>query len=297
MRGSPRAVGGHASAPAALPPPRRRSGSPRCRPRRRSPAGGDDVGPALGDAGRRPALRRDQGVERQQLLLERLLDRSRSTRRRVSPPPGASGGAASGAWRQVRSGERQLDRSRRHGEPDVLAVGRVLGQEVPADRDPPVVGRAGRSSSTDGGQTPSGQVDQAVDGDRVAGERADQGQLVDDAAQQDVAVEAAVARRPPRRRGPSGRSASASAPNRSRIAAGHVARRREQVGEGELRLGGRVEDGDLDRPERAPRRRSDRRAVGRSTTAGSEQLHVADLQAARRIGGRRGGESRRPRRG
>ena len=90
---------------------------------------------------------------------------------------------------QVRRGEVELDRHPLVDDPDELSVGGVLGQEMPADRDTAVDGQdAGHLERRwPGAIRPHPRT---VDRARIAGERTDECELVDDAAEEDVGVEA-----------------------------------------------------------------------------------------------------------
>ena len=107
-------------------------------------------------------------------------------------------------------------------EADVLAVGRIVGQEMPSDRQAGFV----RQATLDGDRRRPGPVRpgiDAIDRDRVPGERPHHGQLVDDAAEQDAAVQrpsSGAAGRAPRSRAPLEPDAAAPAPRSSMSSGG-----------------------------------------------------------------------------
>ena len=108
---------------------------------------------------------------------------------------------------------------------------------------------------------------------RVAGECPNQGQIVDDAAEDDVGVEAADVSPPDGH----GSEAILLGADRLEDRDRHVRRRRQEPGVRQLSLAARVEDRDLDRSDRAeaggwpsiPSGRSPRAAARARTTAGS----------------------------
>ena len=178
--------------------------------------------------------------------------------------------------------ELELDRRRLVDDPDQLAVRGIVGRKCQRIDDA-TIGREVAGQLDGWGPRVVGPDVQSVDRGRIAGERPDERQLVDDAAEQDLGVEAPERALPPPRpapRGaadPSGRSSAARTPDG--MSSGGGSRRAcascaSDVG---------MEDGDLDRAGRAvpalirdPSRVHDRRVV---------QLHVAELQpGARRSG-------------
>jgi len=181
---------------------------------------------------------------RSRLGLERLLDRVEGDLAADLVPSG--GDPESGRLVEaVGSREPQLHGAADMVEADVLPVCRVVREEVPADRDPRSVGQAAREEDGPGRARRRLPSVRPVDRDKVAGDRPDHRQLVDDAAQQRPAVQVTE--------GGGGRSDGRSdeavcrRPDRADDLPIDVGGRRSQVSEAELRLTGRMEHGDLDR--------------------------------------------------
>ena len=131
-RGTPRGGGGHAPAPAArrlapdLDPPIHREA-------RDDALAGHDVGATVRDPRSRPYTIRDHRREGEQLPLERFLDRIEQDAPAGLAPTGRHDEFGR-LVEPVRRRERQLHRPVLVMEADVLAIGGIVGQEVPSDR-------------------------------------------------------------------------------------------------------------------------------------------------------------------
>src|SRR5438093_2770893 len=205
---------------------------------------GPDVRPPVGDPGPGRGPVADEIAEREQLGLEGLLDRVEGDLAADLVPSG--GDPESGRLVEaVGSREPQLHGAADMVEADVLPVCRVVREEVPADRDARSVGQAAREEDGPGRARRRLPGVRPVDRDKVAGDRPDHRQLVDDAAQQRPAVQVTE--------GVGGRSDGGSdeavcrRPDRADDLPIDVRGRRSQVSEAELRFTGRMEHGDLDR--------------------------------------------------
>ena len=156
------------------------------------PLRGHDVGPTLDDARLRCGAVHDQAMEGEKLLLERLGDGSEA---RVAA--GVAGEVRhvqiGRGVEQIRGRELELDRRLLRDDADLLSVRGVVRQEVPADRESGATRELAVDRDRRRPDAVRPDVD-GVDGDRVTGEGADEGQLVDDAAEHDVRVQAAEGR-------------------------------------------------------------------------------------------------------
>ena len=112
---------------------------------RGDPLARHDVGAALGEPGRRRAVLGDEGVEREELVVERL-DAGRPcsvapTLVAAAPVVELDHAQLGRVVEEIRVREGEFDRGRLVDHADLLAVRGVLGQEVPADREPPLRGQ------------------------------------------------------------------------------------------------------------------------------------------------------------
>ena len=169
-------------------------------------------------------------MEGQKLLLERFGDGSEE--RIGSIVAGESGDAEDGGRVQkVRRGELELDGCVISDDPDLLAVGRMVGQVVPSDGE----ARATVKPSIDRHRPrrrPLGPDTDEVDRHGIAGDGPHHGEVVDDAAEHDVRVQ-----RPERSAGRTKRRLVQ--PRRVRLERGqdrrsHVTRRLQQSRVGQL---------------------------------------------------------------
>ena len=133
------------------------------------------------------------------------------------------------------------------------------------------------SMLTDGGQAPSGQVSTWSIAVGVAGDRSNHREIVDDAAEQDAAVQRARVPAPPRPRR-IGIELARAFPKPREHRGVDIVGRRQQVGVRELALARRVQDGHLDRPQRPHGRVRVPGDPDRFLDGGIEQLHVPDHQ-------------------
>ena len=229
-------------------------------------------------------------------------DRKRVSRR--ASPASSADAQVGRRVEEVRRRELQLDRRPLRDDADLLAVGGVVGQEVPADREAGVIRRAGPRSTTDGGHAPSGQTSTAS----IATGSPANARMTASSWTMLPSTMFAYSRpsgrrgRPERDRLEPVRLGAKPVDRRRR----DVARRRQQMGVGELALARRVEDADLDRPDRpdapaiarrppGPRRPPGRRAsCSRPGAAPRGRLRAAPRWRRPPRASRRAASRRRP---